>query len=303
MKKKIFAIMGATGNIGQVIVEDLLKRGHTVRALGRDSKKLLQLEHKGAIPITLKFDDVDALTNAFKDAYAVFSFIPPGYRETSYSAFQDRVSEAIVKAIQNSGVRRVVNLSSVGANLAEGTGPVKGLYRHEKRLDNLKNLISLIQLRPHYFMENLNGFLPSMQNQRVIRSSQKADLSIPMVATRDIGWKAADFLDSSAPLPHLIFDFVGPKEVNMQQVCEVFAKAFDLPGLQYVEIASEDEQKALLAAGMPPEMVNLMIEMYKGFNTGLITTTQELKQSHQGTTTIEEYAQMLAHKAFALERK
>src|SRR5262249_37984387 len=141
--------------VGHVICEDLLRRGHIVRALGRDEKKLHQLELKGALPVQLNFDDVDKLSEAFKDAYAVFSFIAPALNEENYSSYQDRESQAIVKALQNANVKRIVNLSSIGADLTEGTGPIIGLCRHERRLDALPNLLSLVHLRASYFMENL----------------------------------------------------------------------------------------------------------------------------------------------------
>ena len=160
---------------------------------------------KGAIPFALEMDDSDGLGEACRDAWAVFTLIPPSMAEEDYEAYQDRVGEAIVKAIQMANVTRVVNLSSIGAHLAEGTGPIKGLHRQEERLNALKNLHCLVHLRPEYFMENLYGLLPMVQ-QGVIKSCLPGNLMIPMVATRDIGWKAVDFLDNSAPQLHLTFE-------------------------------------------------------------------------------------------------
>ena len=295
MTQKIFTIMGATGHAGHVIVDDLLKRGHHVRALGRDEKKMKHLLNKGAEIWFLEYDDVDILTDSFKDAYAIFCMIPPA-KESGYLAYQDRVSEAICQAIVNAEVSRVVNLSSVGAELSDGTGPIKGLHKHEQRLDALKQFASLVHLRPNFFMENLYPMIPLIQHQGVLTNSLEEDLPIPMVATRDIGWKAADFLDSSAPQPHLVFDFIGPKEVTMHHVTEVFAQAFDHPHLRYQQISDDDQRQLMLSVGFLPDMVELYIEMYKGFNTGLIKPTQELKLSHHGITTLEEFMQMLVHK-------
>src|SRR5689334_12847098 len=112
MRQKIFAIMGATGHIGHVIVEDLLKRGHIVRALGRDERKLHDLELKGAIPVLVNVDDPDPLTEAFTDAYAVASLIPPASNQEDYQRIHDQVSEDIWWAIKTAGVTKVVNLSS-----------------------------------------------------------------------------------------------------------------------------------------------------------------------------------------------
>ncbi len=75
--------MGATGQVGHLIVDDLLKRGHTIRALGRNEKKLRTLLGKGAEIFLYDFDDVDGLTEAFQDCYAVFCMIPPNMKEDS----------------------------------------------------------------------------------------------------------------------------------------------------------------------------------------------------------------------------
>ncbi len=299
MRQKIFAVMGATGHIGRVIVEDLLKRGHKVRALGRNEGKLLQLEHKGAEVIHLDFDDPVALTEAFKDVWALFSMIPPSYTEQSFGDYQDRVSIAICKSLKDSGCKRVVNLSSVGGELADKTGPIKGLHRHEERLNQLENLDLLVHLRPGFFMENLEKYLPMIKSEGVIRSPIDQYLPIAMVATRDIGWKAADFLDSTAPLGHMVFDFMGPKDVTMEHVTEVFAGTFDHPSLWYQQLSMDEAREEMQVQGMQPDLIELMIEMYEGFNSGLIVPTQEIKATHRGITTLEEYAQMVAHKLFS----
>lgn len=298
MTQKIFAILGATGHIGHIIVEDLLKRGYVVRAIGRDIRKLHQLESKGAIPISLDFEDSEALAEAFSGAYAVFAMIPPGYKEEDYAAYQDSVGKAIVTALQKANIQRVVNLSSIGADQAEGTGPIKGLNRQEERLNALKNLTTLIHLRPGYFMENLYSFLPMVQ-QGVICSPLPGDLKLAMVATRDVGWKAAEFLDSSPQLREF-FDFAGPKEVSLNDVTALFAQAFDYPELQYQQISFEEDKQHMIANGITPGIADLMVEMEQAFADGRFKPTQELTKDHCGTTTLETFVEMIAHRTLAV---
>lgn len=291
--------MGATGHIGHVVVEDLLKRGHIVRALGRDEKKLHQLKLKGAIPMSLDFDDAASLTEAFQDVYAVFSLIPPTH-EDGYLSYQRRVSDAIIKACKDAHVTRIVNLSSLGAHLDQGTGVIQMLAWHEKKLDTLPNLTQCIHLRAGSFMENLDNYLPMIQKEGVIRAPLNETLSMPMCATRDIGWKAADFLDSTAPSGHLVFEFVGPKEVTMQEVAETFGTVLEHPEIHYECISFDQARKNMLNAGMKPDFVDLLLETYQAYNSGLIKPSQALKLTHRGTTTLEEYIQMLTHRLVVL---
>src|SRR5690242_2487192 len=99
MVKHTFAIMGATGNIGHVLTEELLKKGHKVHAIGRDKNKLQKLKEKGADTFSISFEDGNALATAFEGCDAVFSLIPPSATADDLGAYQDRVGEAIKQAL------------------------------------------------------------------------------------------------------------------------------------------------------------------------------------------------------------
>lgn len=291
--------MGATGHIGHVICEDLIKRGHSVRAIGRDEEKLQKLNFKGANIYFSECNDTETLTEAFKDAYAIFSLIPPSYNEENYTAYQDATSKAIAQAIVNSNVKRVVNLSSLGADLPSGTGPILGLHNHEQRLNRLNNLISLIHLRPAFFMENLNLYLPMIFSQNVIRTPIDINLPIPMVCTRDIGWKVADFLDSTVAFDKCEFEFLGPKNVTFNEVARLLGQYLEMPELYCEQVSFEEANEWLLEEGFSEQVADLLIEMYKAINAGQIVPNNSDSLTHRGSTTIEAYLLHLAHRHLA----
>ncbi len=293
MAKRTYAVMGATGQIGRVLSEEFLKRGHEVRALGRDRGRLAALQAKGAEPYAVAFDQAASLAAAFRGASAVFSFIPPSYEENDYGAYQDRVGEAIVAALTKAGTTHVVNLSSIGAHLPEGTGPIKGLYRHEKRLETIAGL-NVLHLRPHYFMENQLWAIPTIKGQGINGSPLRGDLPIPMVATRDIGLKAAALFNRLAFRGRTVFEFVGPRPVTLTEVTAVLGQAIGKPDLRYVQVPYEEVRKAMLASGMKPSFVDLFIEMERASNEERLVPTQALGPDHKGTTTIEEFARVFA---------
>jgi len=295
MSKKIIAVMGSTGHVGHIIADDLLKRGHVIRAIGRNEKKLRTLLGKGAEIFLYDFDDVEGLTEAFKDCYSVFVMVPPNVKE-DLNSFQDRVITAICKALQNTCVERVVSLSSLGADLDKGTGPILGLRRLEEKLNALETITDLTHIRAGYFMENLTSSIPTILYQSEINTPLNGDIPIPMIATRDIGWKAADLLERTDPVGHGVLDFVGPHNVTFDDVTHILGKAFDKPDLRYVQISFEDERDKMLKAGIHPTAADALIEMLKAFNEGKIKPTQKLTAEHHGTTTFEEFAQMFAHR-------
>jgi uncharacterized protein YbjT (DUF2867 family) len=293
MSKKTYAIMGATGHIGLVLAEKLLEKGHSVRALGRNDGKLGALKARGAEVLKPAFDDAQALTAAFRGVDGIFTLIPPAYDQEDFSAYQDRAGEAIVRALSAAGARAVVNLSSVGAEVPAGTGPIAGLHRQEQRLKQFSNL-RLVHLRPTAFMENQIWSIPVIKAAGVNGSTAPGDVPMHMVATRDIGAKAAEFLDSLSFEGSSVFDFTGPREYTLTEATSALGKAVGKPGLAYVQFSYEDVQKGLLGSGMKPKTVDLMLEMYRAGGEGKLHPTQDLDAAHRGPTTLEVFAPVFA---------
>jgi uncharacterized protein YbjT (DUF2867 family) len=291
--KHAYAVMGASGHIGQVVADRFLKTGSRVHVIGRSADRLTRLVNQGASPYTGVFDDVDMLTKAFTGVDAVFAMIPPDYSTGDHSAYQDRVGSAIAQALQRAKVRHVVNLSSLGAHLSEKTGPILGLRNQEARLNGIKDL-QVIHLRPTYFMENLLGSIPTIQSLGINGSALRGDLPIPMVATRDIGAKAAEFLIELRFRGHEAFEFVGPRPVTMQEATSVLGQAIGKPDLPYVQFPYDKAERAMLAAGMKPDVVGLFLEMSRSFNEGLVQPTQPMTRDRLAVTTVEQFANVFA---------
>jgi uncharacterized protein YbjT (DUF2867 family) len=296
MPKRTIAVMGATGNIGTVLSESLLSKGHEVRALGRDAKKLGALAAKGAKTRPGAFLDAATLAEAFAGAEAAFVMIPPSYGEADFGGYQDRAADAIVKAIQKSGVKKVVALSSVGAQHPKGTGPISGLHRMEQRLRQSGGPDAVL-LRPSYFMENHFFSIPTIKGMGINGSPLKADLLMPQIATRDIAAKAADLLDRGDFRGSSVAEFAGPRDVTLVESTSILGRAIGKPDLQYVQFPYEDAVKAL-SAMMPPPTASLMVDMYRGMNDGLVAYEKPLTSGQRTKTTLEEFATQVFAPAF-----
>jgi len=297
MAKQGYAVMGATGHVGSSLAEELLLRGHEVRAIARDESKLEALRAKGATAHRAAFDDAAALEQAFRGASAVFSFIPPGYDQDEYGAYQDRVGEAIAKAVGRSGVTHVLDLSSLGADLPEGTGPIKGLHRHEKRLEAVRG-VSVLDLRPGYFMENLLFSIPAIRAHGIHPDGLRPDLPIAMVATRDIGAKAAELLGRLDFRERAVVEFQGPRRVTMKDATAAIGGAIGMPELPYVQVSYDDVRRALAGMGMKPGAIELMLEMARAMNDGKIEPREPESVDRKGKTTIEEFATQVFARAY-----
>ncbi|HVZ79378.1 MAG TPA: NmrA family NAD(P)-binding protein [bacterium] len=285
MSQKTFTIMGATGHIGHVLSEELLKKGHQVRALGRDPEKLSRLKAKGAETLSPSFGDAKALGAAFQGSDGVFLLIPPSYGEPDFSAYQIATGEAIAAAVKISGVKNAVNLSSIGADKPKGNGPIGNLHRMEKNLESIAGL-NVVHLRAAYFMENLFYALPVLKGMGVVGTPLRADLKIPMVATRDLGVVSAQRLSALDFQGAEVLEYGGPEDVTMTQATALIGEAIGKPGLPYVQFPYEDAKQGMIGAGMTPQMAGLMIEMNQAFNEGRLEPTRTLGR---GTTHLKEF--------------
>jgi uncharacterized protein YbjT (DUF2867 family) len=294
MEKNLYTIMGATGNIGHVIAQNLLMNGHQVRAIGRNPKKLAHLKTLGAETFSLEnFDDADRLKEAFHKADAVFCLIPPSIFVEDEGAYQDDVGEAIKTALKKSKNPYIVNLSSFGAQIPEGTGPIAGLHRQEKRLNSLSG-VNILHLRPGYFMENLLTGISSIKNTGAFCYSLRGNIPMEMVATIDIGKKAAELLHRLDFTKQTVFEFIGPREVSFNEAIPILGKAIGKPDLKYVEVSYDETDKAMLSIGMQPKTVSLFREMNTAFNEERIKLTQRMTPDHRGKTTIGDFANEFA---------
>ena len=86
---------------------------------------------------------------AFKDVDTVFTLIPPNPRADNFMEYASRIGGSIARALEIAKVQYVVNLSSIGAELSEETGPIKGLHDMEERLKGIRGL-NVLDLRPGY---------------------------------------------------------------------------------------------------------------------------------------------------------
>jgi uncharacterized protein YbjT (DUF2867 family) len=295
--KQLVTLTAATGHIASVAAELLLKKGLRVRAVGRSAARLGALKAKGAEPFEGSVDDASAMTKAFEGASSVFLLIPPNLAAADGRAYQNKVGEALAKAAKSAGVKHVVFLSSIGAHMKEGTGPITGLYDMEQRLNAMP--LAVDHLRPVYFMENhLNG-IGVIKGMGIFGSPMGPDHAFPQIATRDIGLVAAEKLAAGDKAKgQTVTELFGPKEYSMAESTKILGAAIGKPDLKYVQFPYDDAKKAMLGMGISPSVAGSFIEMYRAFNEGKVGSTQKPGPGNRGKTTLEEFAKTVFKPAF-----
>lgn len=292
----MYVITGATGHVGSRVADLMLKQKKQIRVIGRDASRLKHLSDRGAEPFAGDGDDASFLGKAFQGAEAVFVMIPPDLYASDLGAQQDRFGEAIFSALKQTSVPFVVNLSSVGGELAKGTGPIAGLHRQEQRLNRLD--AAVLHLRPTYFMENFLANIPVIKHMGINGSPMKPDLRFPTIATRDVGDVAADVLVNHSFQDKSVRYLLGPRDVTPVEATRILGAAIGKPDLPYVQFSEEDAEKGMVDAGISPSVAKAFVEMNHAFNTGLVSFP--LRNAENTTpTTLEEFAQQVFAKVYA----
>ena len=286
----MFVVLGASGHTGRVVARNLIKQGQKVRVVGRSADRLQDLASKGAEIVVADATDAPALTKALRDADGAYVLVPPNSTSNDYRAFQDRVSDAIAAAVQNSGIKRVVALSSFGAEQASGTGPVVGLYNLEQKLKQIDGA-NVLNLRAGYFMENT---LPQVAVVRMLGSVAgpvRPDLKLPMIATRDIGEAAAEALVRGDFRGQQTKELQGQRDLDYVEAAAIIGKAIGKPSLGYIQAPDEQLRGAMVQMGMSANFVGLILEMAGALNSGLMRALEPRSEENTAPTTFETFVE------------
>ncbi len=284
----MYVVLGATGNTGSVVAEKLLAKGQQVRVVGRDAKRLERFAKKGAEPVVADATDAASLLKAFSGARAVYALIPPNPSAADVRANQEQISDAIASAIAKSSVTHAVILSSVGADKPDRTGPVVGLHNLEKKVGAVARLNALF-LRAGYFMENILPQAGVIRNMGSMAGPVRADLSLPMIATRDIGAAAADALLKLDFQGKTTRELLGARDVSYVDVARTVGAAIGKPGLEYQQMPTAALKPVLMQMGMSASFVDLLLEMSDALNSGYMKALEPRSAANTTATTIDAF--------------
>jgi uncharacterized protein YbjT (DUF2867 family) len=288
----MISVMGATGKTGGVVAARLLGAGQKVAAIGRSAERLQVLVDRGATAAVGDVGDVTFLSSAFQKADAVYAMIPPNYADPDPRGLYRRVGEAIAAALQRAQVPRGVFLSSIGAELAAGTGPIAWLHEVEERLKVLD--LDLRILRPGYFYENFYGSLDLIRHQGINGGAIEPDVAIPMTAAADVGAAAADELLRGAFRGKTVRELLGPRDYTMDDTTRIIGEKIGRPDLRYVRFPDADFANALAQAGFARPTADAFVEMAHALSTRTARSRQGRSERTTMPTTFETFADQLA---------
>jgi uncharacterized protein YbjT (DUF2867 family) len=284
----MFVISGATGHVGSVVAKELLAKKQKVKVIARDAAKGAAWSKQGAELAVGSLEDQTFLTGALRGATGFFAMLPPPPSTTKdFHATQRRVADAMAGAVKASGVPQVVMLSSVGADLPAGTGPIQDLHYLEVALRASGATVTVI--RAGYFQENVAMSLAPAREQGVLPNFMpSADAKFSMIATKDIGALAVQYLVEK-PAKGEVVDLHGP-DYSIRETAEKLGAALGKK-IQIVDIPQSNWVSAMTQAGFPQPFAEVFAEMYAAMVSGTVRPRGD--RLVQGKTTLDETVRML----------
>jgi uncharacterized protein YbjT (DUF2867 family) len=275
----MFAIAGVTGHTGRAAAETLLGHGQRVRVIVREAKQGETWKARGAEVAVASLGDPGQLVQALGGLQGAYLLLPPRYDTDDLLGAHRAMVEAMSQAVRKSAVPHVVFLSSMGAELADGTGPIRSLHHAEAALTKASRQVTI--LRPGYFFENFATVLPATQDG-VLPTFLTPGKRVPMAATADVGRVAAELLLDRAIETRVVEIAHVPDhtpEDIAAAVSEILGRPITLqPGPLDAVVPT------FMSAGMPKGTAELFREMIGAINSGRVR--------HQGLPAYRRFGQL-----------
>ncbi|EXK43231.1 hypothetical protein FOXG_15397 [Fusarium oxysporum f. sp. lycopersici 4287] len=290
------AIAPASNKTSTAAISSLLSQNREIHVKGlyRDLKKVPNEFSSADNFEAIQGDVGDVNTLDFSGSDAVLMVLPPAYDGRDIIEHSQRISSNVKTAIERAGtVKRLVLLSSVGAEFSEGVGELKTNHISEEVLKNT-DIPEIIIIRCSYFMENWTMSVETLKGSDpyFFSTITPLDFKIAMVAIKDIGAAMATQLirDWTPPRKPYIMELHGPEPYSPLDAQKAFSQALG----EDVEVKAVEKEDLSEFYGkiFAPQIVNEWVEMSTCFLPGGIAEKDLSKPSDvdviYGKTTLNE---------------
>lgn len=290
-----YVITGSLGNISKPVAEQLVKAGHDVTVITHRAENQSAIEALGAKAAVGTVEDAAFLAQIFAGADAVYTMVPPKWDAPDWKGYIGSIGANYAEAIRQANVKYVVNLSSIGAHLPDGCGPVSGLYRVEQHLNALEG-VHVKHLRPAYFYGNLFSNIGMIKQAGIIGGNYAlSEKAMPIVHTDDIAKIAAGHL-LQLNFSGKTSEYIASDEVSTTQIAATLGAAIGKPELPWVQFTAEQTLQGMTGMGLPEEAAKNYVEMGEAMHSGKMGEDYFNNRPAQlGAVKLEDFAKTFAY--------
>ncbi|MEM7486656.1 MAG: NAD(P)H-binding protein [Bacteroidota bacterium] len=289
-------LTGSLGRIGTPLIRILIKEGHAVTVISSNPARKNEIKEIGATPAIGKLQDTYFLASTFEGADVAYTMAPPAnYFDQDFDLLDyfKELGSSFAKAVRESNVKRVINLSSIGAHLDKGNGILEGTYHVEKSLNGLPKDVAVTHIRPTEIYYNLFQFVPMIKEHGIIGSNLAEDNINSWVSPLDIASCVAE--EINAPSDGKSVRYVASEELINAELASTLGVAIGKPDLQWVMITDKQLLQSFEGVGMQPAIAQGMMEMYASIRSGLLYEDYNLhRPKSYGNVKMKDFAREFA---------
>ncbi|MBL1116502.1 SDR family oxidoreductase [Streptomyces sp. 110] len=264
------AVTGATGQLGRLVVEDLLRRGvaaHDIIATGRSTDRLADLAERGVQVRQADFTDPTGLTEAFKGARKVLLV-----STTTVSERFDNHTRAI-DAAARAGAELIAYTSTLNAHTASMI--LAGAHARTERYLRDSGVPGVV-LRNGWYLENYTSQIPLYLRSGVVPGSAGAG-RVSAASRRDYAAAAATVLTAGGHAGS-VYELGGDTAFSLAELATALSAATGRE-VVYGDLPAERFRGALLDAGLPAELAEVLADSDLGLKRGeLFTDSSDLSR-------------------------
>lgn len=257
-------VLGATGQIGFMLANNLFKKGQPVRAVVRDEAKANELKKIGIEVFVADYLDKEALIKAFRGGRTTFLLTPESPNPENYLDEVNLIIDNYREAIQASGINKIVGLSSMGAQHESDTGNLVASYLLEHAFSGLN--IEQIFVRPAYYYSNWIGYLELIMAEGILPTFFPLEMKLPMISPIDVAEFLADVMIRETPQER-IYEVCGPRDYSSLDIVRIFEKVLN-KNITLQQILPDEWESTLEQAGFTSDGAKNFMLMTKAVIDG-----------------------------------
>lgn len=243
-------VTGATGSVGSQVIRELRGRGENVRAFVRDPGKAAGMFGDGVELVSGDFSDAASVRRAVEGVEGVFLACSNDPRQVEYEA-------GVIDAAREAGVRRIVKLSALGAEVGSSVAFWDWHGRIEEHLR--ASGLPAVVLRPAFNMTNLLGSAEGVRQAGSLFAPADG-ARVAMIDPQDVAAVAAVALTGDGH-DGKTYVLTGPEAITFESVAEELSAATGRH-VRFVAVPDEAARRALVGSGIPEFVAGQIVAVF-----------------------------------------
>ncbi|GLB53968.1 hypothetical protein NBRC110019_30090 [Neptunitalea chrysea] len=290
-------LTGSLGNIGKPLTQKLVKKGHSVTVISSKTERQKDIAALGAKAAIGKMEDVDFLSKAFQGADVVYVMATLGnqsFFDPNIDIVEDmtQLGKNYKTAIERAGVKKVIELSAIGADKDSGNGNLIFHYNIENILKQLPTDVSIKVMRPSGFYTNLLRSVQSVKDKGVIISNYGGNQKEPWVSPMDIASAIVEEMEST--FEGRTVRYIASDEISPNEIADALGNAIGKPELKWQAITDKQMLDGMLSMGMNPQAAKGLVEMQTAQGDGTLYEDYNQNKPTMGKVKLADFAKEFA---------